>query len=100
MANEETKNLAKKFAAPVISNISENNSLRETSNNLNIPMLVYKAGEAILFDESYLADFQQAFIILIVLPFGALLILMFCIRETYGKSSKESIILNLNVIKG
>ncbi|MBA2656269.1 MAG: succinylglutamate desuccinylase/aspartoacylase family protein [Tatlockia sp.] len=55
MSNEETKSLAKKFATPVISNISENNSLRKTANDLNIPLLVYKAGEAMRFDESSIA---------------------------------------------
>ncbi|MBA3537234.1 MAG: MFS transporter [Tatlockia sp.] len=45
-----------------------------------------------------LSDFQQAFPILILLPFLALLIVMFYIKETYGKSSKESIILNFETI--
>ncbi|MBA3537235.1 MAG: succinylglutamate desuccinylase/aspartoacylase family protein [Tatlockia sp.] len=52
VSNDETKNLAKRFATPVISNIGESNSLRETAKDLNIPLLVYKAGEAMRFDES------------------------------------------------
>jgi len=53
LENEEAKKLAKQFAAPVVSHvITKNNSLRETANALNIPLLVYKAGEARRFDES------------------------------------------------
>ncbi len=51
--NDEAKKLAKQFAAPVISHVNiKNNSLRETADDLNIPLLVYKAGEAMRFDES------------------------------------------------
>jgi predicted deacylase len=51
--NKEGKLLAKKFEAPVISHVNtSNHSLRETAESLNIPFLMYKAGEAMRFDES------------------------------------------------
>lgn len=51
--NIDAKKLAKQFAAPVISHVNtKNNSLRETASSLNIPLLVYKAGEAMRFDEA------------------------------------------------
>ncbi|HAF87603.1 MAG TPA: hypothetical protein DCG13_03460 [Legionellales bacterium] len=50
--NEEAKKLAKRFAAPVISHVNNNaNSFRKTAYDLNIPLLVYKAGEAMRFNE-------------------------------------------------
>lgn len=52
LENLESKTLAKKFEAPVISHILQSTSLRDTANSLNIPLLVYKAGEAMRFDES------------------------------------------------
>lgn len=44
--------LAESFAAPIMiaSNIRDG-SLREATNNLNIPLIVYEAGEALRFDE-------------------------------------------------
>lgn len=54
--NKEGKRLAQQFGAPVITNVStDNNSLRKTSEQLNIPLLVYQAGEAMRFDESAIA---------------------------------------------
>lgn len=51
--NTEGKNLAKKFEAPVISHVNtSNHSLRETADTLNIPFLMFKAGEAMRLDES------------------------------------------------
>lgn len=53
LSNSEGKRLAKAFAAPVITNVStQNNTLRETTEHLNIPLLVYQAGEAMRFNES------------------------------------------------
>lgn len=52
ITNNTTKALAKKFAAPVVSHISHNNSLCNTAEDLNIPLLIYKAGEAMRFDEA------------------------------------------------
>lgn len=50
--NTQTKQLAKAFQAPVITNVSlKGNKLRQTTENLNIPLLVYQAGEAMRFDE-------------------------------------------------
>jgi predicted deacylase len=47
------KKLAKSFAAPVITNVvTENHSLRQTAEQLNIPLLVYQAGEAMRFNEA------------------------------------------------
>ncbi|KTD14017.1 succinylglutamate desuccinylase/aspartoacylase family protein [Legionella israelensis] len=54
--NAEGKRLAQQFGAPVITNVStDNNSLRKTTEQLNIPLLVYQAGEAMRFDESAIA---------------------------------------------
>ncbi len=51
--NQEGKRLAQCFGVPVITNVStDNNSLRRTTEQLNIPLLVYQAGEAMRFDES------------------------------------------------
>lgn len=51
--NVESKCLAQSFRAPVITNVSmQNNSLRKTTEQLGIPMLVYQAGEAMRFDKS------------------------------------------------
>lgn len=51
--NSDAKKLAKAFNTPVITNVSvDDNSLRETTDHLNIPLLVYQAGEAMRFDEN------------------------------------------------
>jgi len=51
--NQKTKRLAKAFQAPVITNVSlEGNNFRQTTESLNIPLLVYQAGEAMRFDEN------------------------------------------------
>lgn len=51
--NAQTKELAKAFQTPVITSVDTNrSSLRETSEALQIPLLVYKAGEALRFDEN------------------------------------------------
>lgn len=51
--NTATKNLAKAFNAPVITDVSlEGNKLRQITENLDIPLLVYQAGEAMRFDEN------------------------------------------------
>lgn len=48
-----SKKLAKVFCSPVITNVSvENNQLRQTTQELQIPLLVYQAGEAMRFDEN------------------------------------------------
>lgn len=52
ISNVEAKRLAKAFAAPVISDIVKINTLQDTAHSLNIPLLIYKAGEAKRFDES------------------------------------------------
>ena len=49
----KTKQLAKAFQTPVITNVTlEGNPLRQTTEELNIPLLVYQAGEAMRFDEN------------------------------------------------
>ncbi len=51
--NQKTKQLAKIFQTPVITNVSlEGNNFRQTTESLNIPLLVYQAGEAMRFDEN------------------------------------------------
>ncbi|WP_133130189.1 succinylglutamate desuccinylase/aspartoacylase family protein [Legionella yabuuchiae] len=53
LSDPQSKSLAQSFAAPVITNvITENNTLRQTTEHLNIPLLVYQGGEALRFDES------------------------------------------------
>lgn len=49
---EQSIHLAESFGAPIMiaSNIRDG-SLREATNNLNIPLIVYEAGEALRFDE-------------------------------------------------
>jgi uncharacterized protein len=47
------RTLAKAFQAPVITNVNkETSSLRQTTDKLKIPLIVYQAGEAMRFDES------------------------------------------------
>ncbi|WP_131782862.1 succinylglutamate desuccinylase/aspartoacylase family protein [Legionella gresilensis] len=48
----ESKRLARQFLAPVINHVKKDHSLRKTADDLNIPLLVYKAGEARRFDEA------------------------------------------------
>lgn len=51
--NMRTKQLAKAFQSPVITNVTlEGNQLRQTTEDLQIPLLVYQAGEAMRFDEN------------------------------------------------
>ena len=51
--NKKAKELAKIFRSPVVTNVSlEGNHLRQTTEELHIPLLVYKAGEAMRFDEN------------------------------------------------
>ena len=51
--DEKSKSLAKIFQAPVVTNVtSSNNSLRRTTEELQIPFLVYQGGEAMRFDEN------------------------------------------------
>lgn len=54
--NKRAKELAKVFRSPVITNVSlEDNHLRQTTEELQIPLLVYEAGEALRFDENSIA---------------------------------------------
>ncbi|MCH9621650.1 MAG: hypothetical protein S4CHLAM20_10750 [Chlamydiia bacterium] len=47
------RQLAKLFRTPVITNIpNKTNKLRQTTDELHIPLLVYQAGEAMRFDEN------------------------------------------------
>lgn len=51
--NKKAKELAKIFRSPVVTNVSiENNKLRQTTEELQVPLLVYQAGEALRFDEN------------------------------------------------
>ena len=51
--NMRTKQLAKAFQSPVVTNVTlEGNQLRQTTEDLHIPLLVYQAGEAMRFDEN------------------------------------------------
>lgn len=54
--NKKAKELAKVFRAPVVTNVSlEGNHLRQTTEELQVPLLVYQAGEAMRFDENAIA---------------------------------------------
>ena len=51
--NEKSKELAKVFKSPVVTNVTlEGNNLRQTTEELQVPLLVYQAGEARRFDKS------------------------------------------------
>lgn len=51
--NTESRRLAEAFGTPVITNVAQNdNSLRQTAEQLQIPLLVYQGGEAMRFDEA------------------------------------------------
>ncbi len=51
--NQKAKQLAKVFQVPVITNVSlKENPLRNTMESLNVPLVVYQAGEAMRFDEN------------------------------------------------
>ncbi|MDP4708485.1 MAG: succinylglutamate desuccinylase/aspartoacylase family protein [Rickettsiaceae bacterium] len=51
--NPQTKELAKVFQSPVVTNVSlVGNHLRQTTEDLQVPLLVYEAGEAMRFDEN------------------------------------------------
>lgn len=51
--NNRAKELAKIFRSPVVTNVRlEGNHLRQTTEELQIPLLVYQAGEAMRFDEN------------------------------------------------
>ncbi|MBL4819045.1 MAG: succinylglutamate desuccinylase/aspartoacylase family protein, partial [Deltaproteobacteria bacterium] len=51
--NKRAKELAKVFKSPVVTNVSlEGNHLRQTTEELQVPLLVYEAGEAMRFDEN------------------------------------------------
>lgn len=43
-----------------------------------------------------LIDFQRAFLVLVAFPFLSFIIALFCIKETFAKSVKESLILTIN----
>ncbi|MCH9630409.1 MAG: N-alpha-acetyl-L-2,4-diaminobutyric acid deacetylase [Chlamydiia bacterium] len=51
--NVRTKQLAKSFQSPVVTNVThKQHKLRQTTEALQIPLLVYQAGEAMRFDEN------------------------------------------------
>ncbi|MCC5792819.1 MAG: succinylglutamate desuccinylase/aspartoacylase family protein [Legionellaceae bacterium] len=51
--DSEGKKLAQCFAAPVVTHVNtQSNTLRRTTEDLNIPLLVYQAGEAMRFNEA------------------------------------------------
>lgn len=51
--NKRAKELAKVFKTPVITNVTlEGNPLRQTTEELQVPLIVYQAGEAMRFDEN------------------------------------------------
>jgi len=55
--NKSSKALAKVFRAPVVTNVElkGKNNLRQTMEDLDIPLLVYQAGEALRFDENVIS---------------------------------------------
>ena len=51
--NKKAKELAKIFRSPVVTNVTlEGNQLRQATEELHIPLIVYQAGEAMRFDEN------------------------------------------------
>lgn len=54
--SSEAKSLAKAFQAPVVTEVETNSSeLRKTTESLQIPLLVYQAGEAMRLDQEAIA---------------------------------------------
>ena len=50
---KENRSLAKAFGSPVITDVDlEGNTLRQTTEEMGIPLIVYEGGEAMRFDES------------------------------------------------
>ncbi len=61
--NIELKKIAKSFQTPVITEVETHaSSLRQTAYDLNIPLLVYQAGEAMRFDPAAINIGQQGII--------------------------------------
>lgn len=53
LENRRARELAKVFRSPVVTNITlQGNFLRQTTEELHVPLLVYQAGEAMRFDEN------------------------------------------------
>lgn len=51
--NPKAKELAKVFQSPVVTKVAiDDNRLRQTTEELHVPLLVYQAGEAMRFDEN------------------------------------------------
>lgn len=51
--DNHTKKIARAFQSPVITNVTvKKNTLRQTTEDMQIPLLVYQAGEAMRFDEN------------------------------------------------
>ena len=51
--HSKTRKLAKAFCSPVVTDVNlEGNKLRQTAEDLNIPLIVYQGGEAMRFDEN------------------------------------------------
>ena len=51
--DHKARDLAKIFRSPVVTNVaSDDNTLRQTTDELGIPFLVYQAGEAMRFDQN------------------------------------------------
>lgn len=52
-SNKKAKQLSKSFQVPVITDVSlKNNKLRQTTEELDIPLIVYQAGEGMRFDQN------------------------------------------------
>ncbi len=77
--NPSAKKLARTFDTPVITNfVIKENPLRQTTEELQIPLLVYQAGEAMRFDENA-----------ITLGVNGIKNIMFSIGMLTGQPSKE-----------
>ncbi len=51
--NQETRKLAQAFCSPVVTDVSiRGNNLRQTTEDLGIPLIVYEGGEAMRFDDN------------------------------------------------
>jgi len=58
--NKEARKLATVFGTPVITDVTlGGNKLRQTTEDLDIPLIVYQAGEAMRFDESAIVAGQN-----------------------------------------
>lgn len=86
-------------AENVSTGLGLNNAVTILFVSLMAPCMSYLLAFFAQSEQFSLADFHRAFIVLIILPLISLMIGIFKIKETFGKSSKEPIVLNYKTLK-